>query len=397
MAGPQFELDAIIVGGGVAGLLTLDALHRRGVHAWLIERSALGCGQTVWSQGIIHGGLKYALGGAASNAARAVSEMPDRWRAMLAGEAEPNLSAVSMRADACAIWSTGSMASMAGLLGAQLALRSGPTLWPPDQVPKALSDVRGRVLRVAEPVLEPEGLLAVLAAMHHDRLMLGQIEAIDLHDDGAHIGVGTSAGKVDIMCSQLCLLAGGGNDGLRGLAGLTPTRMQTRPLRMVLARGDLPTLNGHCIRGTRPWLTITTTHDRTGATIWQIGGEAAEWGASADPAATIQRAAAAVATAIPSLPLAAIEWATYEAPRAERSTVDGGRPDTPGLLEERCVLTGWPTKMALAPLLADQVAAKIQPRSPASPIPEHYERPAIAAPPWREVEQWISVHSDTPA
>ena len=394
MADMHFHLDALVIGGGVAGLLTLDALSRRGCRAWLLERTALGCGQTVWSQGIIHGGLKYALGGSAGAAAKAVSAMPDRWRAMLGGSEEPNLSAVAMRAEACAIWSTGSAASMLGLLGATLAIRSGPHAWPKEDIPAALAGVRGRVLRVAEPVLEPSSLVAVLGEMHAARIMLGEVESIEATDRGAHVGVHTSAGSITIGCRHLCLLAGGSNDQLRALAGLSTGRMQKRPLRMVLARGDLPELNGHCIRGTRPWLTITTVRDDPGPPVWQIGGTLAEWGATASPAATIERAAEAVATALPSMELKDLEWATYEAPRAERSTSDGGRPDSPGVLEEGCVLTGWPTKMALAPILADDLAARIEPSNQPMPIPDIIERPAPAAPPWREVEQWTSVHSD---
>jgi len=58
------------------------------------------------------------------------------------------------------------------------------------------------------------------------------------------------------------------------------------------------------------------------------------------------------------------------------------------------VLTGWPTKMALAPILADDLSARIEPCNQPMPIPDIIERPAPAAPPWREVEQWTSVHSD---
>ncbi len=397
MADTHFELDALVVGGGIAGLLTLDALHQRGVHAWLIEQTALGHGQTVWSQGIVHGGLKYALGGSVGEAAKAVSAMPDRWRAMLDGDAEPNLSAVTMRAQACAIWSTGSAASMVGLLGAKLTLQSAPKAWPRDSIPQALSGVRGRVLRVAEPVLEPEHLMSVLGTMHHDRMMLGCVSGIDSSDDGTSIRVDTSTGPIDITCRHLCLLSGSGNEALRELAGLTPGRMQTRPLRMVLAHGDLPVLNGHCIRGTKPWLTITTVADDSDGRIWQIGGEVAEWGATESSTATIERATAAVATALPSLELSGIEWATYEAPRAERSTDDGGRPDTPAVLEEGCMLTGWPTKMALAPILADDLAGRIRAGAEPTNVPKQYERPTAATPPWREVEQWTSVHSDIPA
>jgi glycine/D-amino acid oxidase-like deaminating enzyme len=397
MATSLFQLDAIVLGGGVAGLLTLDALHRRGCHAWLVERNALGCGQTMWSQGIIHGGLKYALGGSAGAAAKAVSAMPDRWTAMLGGHEEPNLSAVKMRADACAIWSTGSAASMVGLLGAALAIRSGPKPWPKEEIPNALAGVPGRVLQVREPVLEPSSLVSVLAAMHSDRVMLGDVVSIEHTEPGAHLTIRTPSNEINVGCRHLMLCAGGGNDQLRQIAGLSPGRMQTRPLRMVLARGDLPRLNGHCIRGTKPWLTITTVRDEHNAAVWQVGGTVAEWGATASPADTIERAAAAIATALPGVNLNDVEWATYEAPRAEHATSDGGRPDTPGVLEDGAVLTAWPTKMALAPILADDLASRVDASNQLMPVPDGLERPDVATPPWKEVKQWTSVHSDTRA
>ena len=65
MARPSpLPIDTLIFGAGVAGLWLLDELLRAGRDAWLIESRALGAGQTVASQGIIHGGLKYTLAGA---------------------------------------------------------------------------------------------------------------------------------------------------------------------------------------------------------------------------------------------------------------------------------------------------------------------------------------------
>ncbi|HCS51023.1 MAG TPA: FAD-dependent oxidoreductase, partial [Planctomycetaceae bacterium] len=57
------EADIVIIGGGIAGLWTLDELRRNGVRALLLENRTLGFGQTISSQGIIHGGLKYSLKG----------------------------------------------------------------------------------------------------------------------------------------------------------------------------------------------------------------------------------------------------------------------------------------------------------------------------------------------
>ena len=70
-----------------------------GVHAILLESKSLGTGQTIDSQGIIHGGLKYAITGHGGRAASAISEMPAAWRSCLAGEEKPDLQNVVMRSD----------------------------------------------------------------------------------------------------------------------------------------------------------------------------------------------------------------------------------------------------------------------------------------------------------
>ncbi len=54
-------IDVLLIGGGVAGLWALDVLTSRGLSCLLAEAGELGRGQTVASQGIVHGGLKYTL------------------------------------------------------------------------------------------------------------------------------------------------------------------------------------------------------------------------------------------------------------------------------------------------------------------------------------------------
>lgn len=388
------ELDVLIVGGGIAGLLTLDALHRRGCRVWLVERDRLGAGQTVWSQGILHGGLKYALGGTAGAAAKAVSEMPTRWLAMLGGEREPNLSSVQMRADACVVWAAPGMRSLAGLLGAKLALRTPPTAWPTESRPAALAGVRGQVLRVAEPVLEPRSLLGVLANMHETRIFRGEVTRMAA--DAESVDVACEDGP-RVRASHVVLTAGSGNAKLRELAGLPAGVAQTRPLRMVLARGPLPVLNGHCIRSTRPWLTITTVAGGGDTRTWQIGGQVAEHGTEQTEAETIQAAQRDILHAMPGLSLGGTTWATYLAPRSEQATNRGGRPDQFGLVQDGRVLTAWPTKLALAPLLADALAARLTGSREPLDIQAQWPTPAIATPPWEEDRQWTPVHSAAPA
>jgi glycerol-3-phosphate dehydrogenase len=80
MGGQILHIDIAIIGGGVAGLWTLNQLRNRGYSAVLFESEALGSHQTIGSQGMIHGGVKYALAGTWSGASQAISRMPGIWR-----------------------------------------------------------------------------------------------------------------------------------------------------------------------------------------------------------------------------------------------------------------------------------------------------------------------------
>lgn len=77
------NVDAAIVGGGIAGLWLLARLRERGYGALLIESERLGAGQTICAQGIVHGGAKYSLHGQVSRSAEAVAGMPELWRRCL--------------------------------------------------------------------------------------------------------------------------------------------------------------------------------------------------------------------------------------------------------------------------------------------------------------------------
>src|SRR4029434_9598792 len=99
------RLDLLIFGGGAAGLWCLDRFRRAGYLATLLESTALGAGQTIQAQGIIHGGGKYALRGVRDfEAVRATSLMPDRWRHSLIGKLEPYLAGTEILSDRCHLW-----------------------------------------------------------------------------------------------------------------------------------------------------------------------------------------------------------------------------------------------------------------------------------------------------
>ena len=95
----RIDVEVAIVGAGIAGLWLGNLLAQRGIAFAICEAEAVGGVQTAASQGIVHGGLKYALGGEATSASRSLATMPARWRACLAGHGDADLRGVPVLAE----------------------------------------------------------------------------------------------------------------------------------------------------------------------------------------------------------------------------------------------------------------------------------------------------------
>src|SRR5262245_9280682 len=115
----RIRVDVAVIGGGIAGLWIVERLRARGHRVLCIERTAFGDGQTIRSQGMIHGGLKYALNGTFGPASRSLAAMPARWRECLAGRDVPDLRGVRVLSDYGYLWSPND--GVVGMLGALLA------------------------------------------------------------------------------------------------------------------------------------------------------------------------------------------------------------------------------------------------------------------------------------
>ena len=396
-------VDVLVLGGGASGLWILDVLHRAGHRVLLLEAGSLGQGQTIASQGIIHGGLKYALRLGPTRSARMIRDMPLRWRRALGGELAPNLAGTQLRSDFCCLWAMPGLRSRIGLLGARFGLRTKPLPMPIEARPEPLKSWTGPVARIDEQVIEPQSMLSLLASQHRDRCLKIDLESgfeFSMHAQGGVdlvrlLNPETSA-PLDLQPRHVVLAAGAGNERLRELMGLPGQAMQRRPLHMVVARGSLPRLNGHCIRHGAPWLTITSTIDCADRIVWQIGGTIAEECVGRDRLDTIERARACILEALPGIDLGGVQFGTYTADRAEATTDGGTRPEGPTLLVDANIMTTWPTKLALVPMLCDAVneAIPVVGGEDEPPIDLHeWPRPSVALPPWEREETWTDVHS----
>lgn len=390
MSASSLVADVVIFGGGIAGLWTLDHLHRHGQRAVLLEADALGRGQTVAAQGIIHGGLKYTLDGVLSASARAIAEMPMVWRAALTGQGGADLRNTRVRSEWCYLWRTGSLWSRLGMIGARAGLRVAPQRLEPEAWPDALRGCPGEVFRLDEQVIDPVSLVADLAAQHRARIAAYDPATCALSSDGVELVAGPR--RLTIRARTLVLTAGAGNAALRARLGLPGEAMQLRPLHMVLVRGaTLPTLFGHCTDGAKTRVTIASDRDRDGRTVWQVGGQVAEQGVELAPGPLLAHARAELAASLPGLAFDGLGWATYRVDRAE-AAAGGRRPDDVALSVDGSVITAWPTKLALAPRLAELVLARLPPAAAAPvAIPDDWPRPAVAPPPWEEARSWTDV------
>jgi glycine/D-amino acid oxidase-like deaminating enzyme len=393
------ELDVLIFGGGVAGLWLLDELHRRRFRVLLIERRALGAGQSIASQGILHGGLKYMLGGMASGSARTVGAMTDVWRACLSGRGQPDLSDARIFSPCCYLWRTDSLISRAALSAARLVLRTSVERVATRDRPAALVNCPGEILRVNEQVVDVASFLSVLARGHTARIMqVGEEDSVDFvtsslgRVDEVQLRRSAANAVVSMKTATTVFAAGEGNEDLRRRVGLSADTMQLRPLRMVMVRGRLPQLFGHCVDGNKTRVTITSAVDSQDRTVWQLGGEIAEKGVDMTPSDLIQFAQRELMSVLPGVDWAGVEWATYRINRAEGRSTAGLRPDGPVWRRDGSVISAWPTKLVLAPRLARSIADALgdPPEGGTESVeaPPDWPRPEVAQPPWEVNDQW---------
>ncbi|MCI0366203.1 MAG: FAD-dependent oxidoreductase [Phycisphaerales bacterium] len=409
----SIPLDCLIFGGGAAGLWLLDDLTRAGYSTLLLEAHELGSGQTIASQGIIHGGLKYTLSGLLTPSARAISAMPLIWRRCLAGEAKPNLSNTRLRAEYCHLWRTASIKSRLAMIGARAGLKVKPVNLDLHERPPALADVPGAVARLDEQVIEPASFLHDLSHQHASRILKIDAARLRLSTPSssaehapAEIQIAADNRTTSLSARLIIFTAGAGNAHLCQLAGVPHSPMQQRPLHMVLVRReDLPILNGHCVDGSATRLTITTARDFDDRVVWQVGGQLAEAGVSMPPLQLIEFAQSELDAVLPAIDLAGADWATYRVDRAEPATRGGTRPDDAYAGREGIIVTAWPTKMALVPELTRRItmivheilqgrnASEAAPSSMdavSSPVFDAWPRPVVALPPWENPkQQWF--------
>jgi glycine/D-amino acid oxidase-like deaminating enzyme len=175
-----YSYDIIVFGGGIAGLWLTNILLREGYDVILIEGDRLGCGQTLASQGMIHGGQKYVLEGVMTAPASAILAMPARWQASLEGRGEIDLAGVEVLSDTQVMWPAASMASRAAVWAAARLVNARTRKLPKNEYPEILQQnaPRGPVYSLPEKVLDVRSLVTALAGNLKGRLFRGRLDRL---------------------------------------------------------------------------------------------------------------------------------------------------------------------------------------------------------------------------
>ncbi|MDH5387050.1 MAG: FAD-dependent oxidoreductase [Gammaproteobacteria bacterium] len=389
------SVDVLIVGGGIAGLWTLARLKQAGYKTVLLEAESLGAGQTRFAQGIIHGGTKYALTGKLTASSEAVADMPALWRDCYNGRGPLDLTKATLLSNAHYLWSTSSLTSRVSGFFASKVMRARTSELDESVRPSLFkhADFKGQIYALDEPVFDAMSVLKAIAEPVKESILA--IKGGSLKYDNDVLSVqGQDGQSYEFDFKKIVLTAGQGNENLLSELGLKQPEMQLRPLKMVMLRGGLSDMVfAHCMGGSvNPRITITSNRNEQGDVVWYLGGQLAEDGVDRSDAEQIEQAKLELAELIPWLDQSKSQWATLDINRAEIKKAGTKRPDTFFVEQQDKVITAWPTKMALSPVMAEQVVELINneklSRVDAAELPS-WSIPSYASLPWNEEQRWL--------
>jgi len=360
--------DVVIIGAGIAGLWLHHRLNKMGFHALLFENKAIGNAQTLSSQGIIHGGAKYALNGILSKATQAIGDMPARWQSCLAGQGDVDLSSVKILASHQLMWSKDQLSSKMLSFFASKALAS--RMQPVSDLDRPalfqFAGFKGALYQLDEPVLDITTVLKSLAEPYQSRILHCSPEQTASWQKEGNKIIAMQFNDITVKAQHFVLTAGEGNEALLTSLDIKKPAMQRRPLQMVLCKAKnpqqtLPAIYAHSLgSGSKPIATITSHADQSGNIVWYIGGNIAENGVGKSLDELSHEARVLLSDILPWYSLPELDWAVHAVDRAEPKQSALGRPDTAFLESRNNLHIAWPTKLALAPDLADKVIAQLQ-------------------------------------
>lgn len=386
------HVNIAIIGGGVAGLWFYRRLRDCGIQAVLIESLALGSGQTMASQGMIHGGQRYALQGKLTTHSEGIADMPAIWEASLQGTGEIDLSAASLRSDTQVMWSPASLGGKMAAFFASKSMRARVHAIGPGQYPPALADKQfnGVVYRMNECVVDMRSTITALVGDYADGIFKATPVEFHQNENGFEsLLLQADDKQLTLSADYFVFTAALGNEQALSALNIDASKeTQRRPLHQVMVKGALPELYGHCLAfDYEPRLTITTHQTTEGENVWYLGGRISTSTTGLSASQTIEKARLELKEVFPWIDWDNKQWATLLIDRAE-SNYEKGLAYGPVIKDHGNVLVCWPSKLTFAPGLSASLFNRLQADMKSEAIPELvFSRPHVADYPW-DMTQW---------
>lgn len=378
----KIQLNTIIFGGGIVGLWTLNLLKARGyTNIALLETNTLGHKQTGLSQGIIHGGIKYALANKITDSTTAIQDMPKIWNSYLNQKGEFKLEPKQdNNKDQSLIlnkyqylYTPKSLASGFKKFLYQKMLTSSCDVLVKEDYPDFLKSqkFKNTLCKLNEMILDIPNLIQALYNNSLDDCF--NYEEILEYNFSKEFNTHNLKIKdknnqiINLEAKNLILSAGENNKQILDKLNLeNPPKMQIRPLHMLWVKDkNLPKLYMHCMQKTdKPLITISS-HPSKKNNTWYLGGDIAETGCELSKDAQIKRAQDVLSELFPDLFRELnlqdnSKWGTVHINRAEGLQPNNKRPAGPTINQsENNIITIWPTKLTFAPMVSDKIITQI--------------------------------------
>ena len=390
------KTDIIIFGGGIAGLWLLGQLKKSGYSVLLCEKHTLGGGQTIHSQGMLHGGMKYNISGKATEGADSSAKMPSIWEECLNGKGILDLSETKILKRGQVFWAPGKIAGdfknkMASKLLSGEAHKADKSNWP--DIFKQQKKLDGSLYELEETVIDIPSLIKSFRKQYADYIFKADSNEMEFLLKNNKIK-SIKYKDTEIIPQEVILTAGQGNIDIAKKMDikLNWPKMQLRPLRQVMLKNNLTELYGHCVgNGFRPRATISTHYTKQGETVWYVGASVAEQiNEGKTKEESIKYAQKELKSLFPWVDFSKCTWASCEINRAEPEWDGGLMPPQASLNKVgENILCCWPTKLTFAPQLAMFIEKHLQEKD-LRPLhndkkPANWIVPEISPQPWDTV------------
>lgn len=362
----SLKKDILIVGGGIAGLWSAAHLKALGYNVILIENEALGSGQSLASQGMIHGGQRYSLKGAWTSHADLSSQMPEKWEQFFHEACPFQLKKTKISSAHQILWSATSGLGSVISFFASKAMQTKTAKAEETELfkgKKGFIKYSGTLFKLPEKVIDTKSLLLELnEIIGTENCIKAKITQMKEMERSVRVDFQSHQKSFQLEAQTVIFTAGLGNEWAAKHIGEN-NLTQRRPLKQVLVGPVEESFYGHCITSDpRPRITITShpIAENPSQYYWYLGGLVANYGTEHSDEEAIAYAHKELSELFPKINWSEKKWSLLKVDRAEPKHNGIFLPDGPELKTFNRIAISWPTKMTFAPLLAEKIVSYVK-------------------------------------